>query len=294
MSMEIEKKIADEIMNTVQRLRLPLIIDNLTEGKGDCFPLAVIAQCRRPEIFSRLDVQVQNIINQNNPTLLRHEVKGFIMNCQHVRVKEFQKNYEDLVSIIDNRKWSEYWDIMEREYEWVDQIFVQATAWFIKNDILIVTTTSTEKSPYIKISGNISNEDIRCQGFPLLIGCKGNVHYHSILPAYHSSGKEFIVNMQKDKSYVDSNVVCSKSEVNIQLEDNCNDTAFEYIDGISKAIQFKIFPDKRVCCPLCKKIFKNIIAHLKNGACPLYYVNDLSLKFQKFSMHYFGDKHRES
>ena len=45
-----EQKISNEIMKNVKRLQLPLELDQLTEGKGDCFPLAVLAQCRMPII----------------------------------------------------------------------------------------------------------------------------------------------------------------------------------------------------------------------------------------------------
>ena len=54
MATQDEKRIGKEILNTARRLNLPVKLDEITEGKGDCFPLAVIAQCRRSEIFSKL------------------------------------------------------------------------------------------------------------------------------------------------------------------------------------------------------------------------------------------------
>ena len=53
-NLQIERRIADEIMETVNRLQLPLILDQLTEGRGDCFPIAILQQCRRPEINQKL------------------------------------------------------------------------------------------------------------------------------------------------------------------------------------------------------------------------------------------------
>ena len=38
---QIERRIADEIMETVHRLQLPLKLDQLTEGKGNCFPISI-------------------------------------------------------------------------------------------------------------------------------------------------------------------------------------------------------------------------------------------------------------
>ena len=53
-NLQIERRIADEIMETVNRVQLPLILDQLTEGRGNCFPIAILQQCRRPEINQQL------------------------------------------------------------------------------------------------------------------------------------------------------------------------------------------------------------------------------------------------
>jgi hypothetical protein len=64
MAMENEKMIAGEIMNTVRRLQLPLKLDEITEGRGNCFPLAILAQGRRSEIFRGLRSLSQNLEKQ--------------------------------------------------------------------------------------------------------------------------------------------------------------------------------------------------------------------------------------
>ena len=51
---QIERNIANEIMETVHRLQLPFRLDQLTEGRGNCFPISIMQQCQRPEIFSQL------------------------------------------------------------------------------------------------------------------------------------------------------------------------------------------------------------------------------------------------
>ena len=51
MATENEWRIAQEIMKTVRRHELPLRLDEITKGRGNCFPLSILAQCRRPEIF---------------------------------------------------------------------------------------------------------------------------------------------------------------------------------------------------------------------------------------------------
>ena len=71
---------------------------------------------------------------------------------------------------------------MIRNYEWVDYIFIQSAALYLGQDIIIVTTTSTENSPFLTISGNMADENIPCPGIALTIGSKSSVHYQSLLP----------------------------------------------------------------------------------------------------------------
>ena len=182
MATKDELKIAQEIMKTVRRLQLPLQLDEITEGRGNCFPLSVLAQCRRQEIKQHLDEPIRSLMGQNDPTLLRRAVHAFMANSRHETVQEYKRRYTEVLAVLDNKTWREYWTVMLRNYEWVDYIFIQSTAWFLHRDIQIVTTTSREDHPYLTISGNLADERIPCQGIPLMIGTKSNVHYQSLLP----------------------------------------------------------------------------------------------------------------
>ena len=172
-----EIRIAHEIMKAVRRLQLPLKLDEITEGRGNCFPLSVLAQCRRQEIFQHLTTPIKGLIQQGDPTLLRRAVHSFIMKSRHPTIQSYKRRYEEILAALDNRTWREYWEVMVRDYEWVDYIFIQSAAWFLGHDIIIVTTTSTEDHSYITISGNLIDEQIPCPGIPLTIGSKSNVHY---------------------------------------------------------------------------------------------------------------------
>ena len=79
---------------------------------------------------------------------------------------------------------------MIRNYERVDYIFVQSTAWFLGHDIMMVCTTSTESHQYMTISGNLTDETVRCPGIELTIGSKSQVHYQSLLPLPLGVGKD--------------------------------------------------------------------------------------------------------
>ena len=183
MASDIEKRIGLEILRKIQSLQLPLKLDDITEGRGNCFPLAILAQCRRPEIFKQLDESMHYIICQNDPTALRQQVHRFMVSCTDPKIQEFKRRYEAIISVIDNRCWNEYWQVMIRNYEWADYIFIQFTAWFLSYDIYIVTSTSTERHPYITISGNINDESLPSPEIPLLIGSKSQVHFQSLLPS---------------------------------------------------------------------------------------------------------------
>ena len=129
--MQDEKRIANEIMMVVRRLQLPLKLDEITEGRGNCFPLAILAQCRRIEIFRGLRSLTQNLIQQNDPTLLRRAVYTFMTKSRHTTIQNYKKRYQEILARIDDKTWEEYWEVMIRNYEWVDYVFIQSAAWYL-------------------------------------------------------------------------------------------------------------------------------------------------------------------
>ena len=173
-----------------------------------------MAQCRRPEVFQDLSSEIQSIVRQNNSTLLRLEVRKFMLGIKHKAIIDFRRQYEDVVAKIDDRNWLQYWDIMVRNYEWVDYTFVQSTAWLLQRDIVIIPTSGTQKSPYFTVSGNIASPVVQCPFPPLTLGCKSNSHYQSLLPKQErikintvnktSKEKDFIAEKKKSFSYAEA------------------------------------------------------------------------------------------
>ena len=98
LKMEAGAKIGREIMMAVRKLGLPYLMDDVTEGRGNCFPLAILQQCRREEIHSNLDVSIRQITDGNNPTLLRRAVFQFIENSQNYQIREFKENYKNIIA----------------------------------------------------------------------------------------------------------------------------------------------------------------------------------------------------
>ena len=64
----------------------------------------------------------------------------------------------------------------------MDSWFVQATAWYLKLDLWIVDCASRDDHPFIRISGNLENPDIPCNGPIITLGTKSSCHYQSLLP----------------------------------------------------------------------------------------------------------------
>ena len=89
MALQSEERIAEEILKKVQRLQLPLKLDEITEGRGNCFPLAVLAQGRRNEIFKELTSTTQQIMHQNDPTQLRIAVFNFVTKSKHKTIQKY-------------------------------------------------------------------------------------------------------------------------------------------------------------------------------------------------------------
>ena len=120
MASQDERRIGLEILKKVRSLQLPLKLDEITEGRGNCFPLAILAQCRRVEVFRELDGSIQNLIQQDDPTLLRRAVYTFMKNSRNKKIKDYKKSYDEVLAALDNRDRRGYWEVMIRNYEWVD------------------------------------------------------------------------------------------------------------------------------------------------------------------------------
>ena len=182
-TMVIEQRIALEIMDVVRQLELPLKLDKLTKGDGNCFPLAIIQQCKRPEIMSYIRPAIKRFVNkENGHSFLRKEVRNFIMKSKTERVKLFKVQYEQTDGPVNNETWEQYWVRMVTDKTWVDYWFIQATAWFLQLDMWIITTSSTSNSPYIEISGNLEEGGLSVNRAILILGTKSNSHYQSLLP----------------------------------------------------------------------------------------------------------------
>ena len=96
-------------MDVVHQLELPLKLDKITKGDGNCFPRAIIQQCKRPEIMSYISPAIKRYVNkEDGHGVLRTEVKKFIMKSKTQRVKFFKFQYEQTDGPANNTTWEQY------------------------------------------------------------------------------------------------------------------------------------------------------------------------------------------
>ena len=163
----------DELRTTIQRCDLPLKFDNRTEGFGNCFPNAIVQQCRRPEVKAWLRENRQ-WANVSNHFTLRRKVTT-LARSNHITISNHKTQYEEATK----ESWDNYWNQMEQDGTWVDAQFVRVSAWFMGLDILILTTSAKQENPFIQIKGNINNIEASSPGPPLILGNYTNCHYQS-------------------------------------------------------------------------------------------------------------------
>ena len=192
---ETEERIANEIMQTVNALGLPFKLDQLTEGRRNCFPIAILQQLKRPEIFSQLKLSDRMMLKARSAVkLLRFNVKKLItiIKCEHPYVERLKNYYNETDGLVKGISWGEYWRDMNQDMTWVDSWFIQATAWYLNLDLWIVDCASRDDHPFIRISGNLEDEDVPCTGPIMTIGAKSNCHYQSLLPieTFHLSSRQ--------------------------------------------------------------------------------------------------------
>ena len=247
----------DGLTSTILRCRLQLKLDNKTEGFGNCFPNAIVQQCRRHEIRKWLQENRKESIVYNHQTL-RNKVTSFALKSKHRTLTQYKTDYENILEIENKKSWNEYWHGMVQEGTWVDSVFVQMTAWFLGLDILILTTSAAQQNPFIRITGNIANTLEFSAGPPILIGNYTNVHYQSIIP------------LNMDLKFDQQPIMTS--EENEAYIENIKKDEFVYIYG-GLTLVFHSVETNKLECPVCGKSFQRLISHITSKTCRIASMN---------------------
>ena len=176
----------EALEEAIARTGLPLKLDKRTPAKGNCFPISVVQQCQRPQVKAELERQGKTITDY---MALRNDVRQFVLERQdHPRIKEMKENFEQKQLLLayddeDTRGWLPYWEEMTGDKVWVDDTFVQATAYYLGLPIFLVPTGSaTFKDQYHPISGDFNSDKVASPGpSSLWIGYINDQHYQSLL-----------------------------------------------------------------------------------------------------------------
>ena len=168
-------------MLVIRELQFPLELDQLTRGLGNCMIIALLQQCRRPEISRHLPPGIKTLSSQtittSTSTSFRIAVRDFVMaSSEDQRVGTLRENFQGLSG---TSSWTDHWQKLVQDTVWGDAIFLWCAAYFLKIDILIINAQSSETNPYTHLVGR---EDGGSPDIPdMCVGYTGN-HYQSLLP----------------------------------------------------------------------------------------------------------------
>ena len=88
-----ERNLADSIMKYVNQHNLMLKLDKLTRGLGNCYPVAVLQQIRRMDIFKSLGEDLRQAALTLNHLKLRNMVTDYILSSNDIQINEMRLNF---------------------------------------------------------------------------------------------------------------------------------------------------------------------------------------------------------
>ena len=93
-----ERKAADAILKHCRFLKLPMKLDKLTLGVGNCFMVAVLQQLRRQEVYNNLKDDLKQMTVDMNQMKLRRLVVTFIRQKEdHPQVTYMRERFAQIL-----------------------------------------------------------------------------------------------------------------------------------------------------------------------------------------------------
>ena len=129
----------DKLDESILRCNVPLKRDAYTLGDGNCFPRSIIQQCERYDVQKWLTEQRPWKIASSYHDL-RLRVARFALETSNDDLRNLKEHYENVQIPLQMeegivvRSWNDYWRWMSQDRVWADDVFIQATAWYLELD----------------------------------------------------------------------------------------------------------------------------------------------------------------
>ena len=109
-----ERDLADKVMRYVKQNNLKFKLDKLTRGQGNCYPVAVLQQLRRKEIFQAMAQDLKEAALNLDHMKLRKMVVNYIIGSKDVKIRQMHENYiQSMCALADmgeaTMTWQQYW-----------------------------------------------------------------------------------------------------------------------------------------------------------------------------------------
>ena len=197
-----ERKFADEFLQAIRSLELPMKLDRLTRYTPNSYYVAVLQQMKRKKIYDLLSDEHKNLADQMKPALLQARICESMLTCESNGEEE---DHPDLGAnrlkcefISDGMSkewgsWNEYWKKMADHfpsYYPPNYWEFQATALFLRLNLKVVRIRAAGNFSvhnYLKHNVFITNylHESQIQKLDitktLLIGKKTDIHFQSLL-----------------------------------------------------------------------------------------------------------------
>ena len=160
------EKSMDALLKLIADMELPLIMDEPTPGKGNCFFAALCQQMRRPE------VGLENLYTVQS---LRRLTCEYAMSDKDERVNILRENYE----VTASKPWNIFFSEMRKNGIYAEGPLVFVCAYMLGRNIIHISSSNKNVNPWYLIQGANEGEP---HAAPIILGNISNVHFQSFLP----------------------------------------------------------------------------------------------------------------
>ena len=159
-------------------LRLPLIMDSPTPGRGNCFFAAMCQQ-----LNNRQELNTANVYTAAS---LRKQVCEFALARTHPLVQKLAEEHDNTAAITLRAPWASFFAHMKKSGVFAEGPVLYCTALLLQLDIALMSFGNTIQNPYLLIPGHGNSPAPP----PIYVGNLINLHFQSFLPEAGASEED--------------------------------------------------------------------------------------------------------